>query len=172
MHFTLYEGRVYASWGGLRPDQELGSLEDVGPAMAQFLEHLTQLDQNRRSEIDRQPTIHQDELPQRRLSGQAPREFAGRKEDRIDVAVPGAARKGTKKFGVMVQDLSLSGCMMVIPSNALDTNDRVGVTIGTVGPIMASVRWRMPKKVGLLFDKQLHPSVLDYIRSEMDVRGS
>lgn len=178
--FVLRKGNVFACYLGGKPAHKLGPLEEVGPAMLEFIASIEKSDLKPPPKQDVPSTGPECNLSEDSIGPLAIEQYTttstrsygsnDRKEDRIDVAVLGIVRTSRGKFDVTIQDLSLHGCMFAHPLRGIALGDMVTVRIGTVGPIGAEVRWKSERQTGVMFDAALYPSVLDHIRDQLDIR--
>ncbi len=94
-----------------------------------------------------------------------------RRKLRHDISVWGRYRNGRGiAMEVQIYDLSEHGCRFRQGWARLETQDFITLTIGSIGPINAHVVWTKSTMVGVQFDQQLHPSVLNHIVTQMDER--
>ena len=88
-----------------------------------------------------------------------------RREERHPVGVPGRYRRGAGiPSDVQLLDLSKSGCRFFDKFGSLKPSTELTIRIGTMGPIVAKVRWRASSYVGVSFEPALHDAILDHIR--------
>lgn len=95
--------------------------------------------------------------------------MAERCAERHDISIQGRLRTGNGKREVMIVDLSKRGCRIHDPAGSLAEDMRVTIRIGPVGPVDATVRWRVLPFAGIHFDNPLHTAVLDHIREHFDL---
>lgn len=87
-----------------------------------------------------------------------------RSEDRQAVGIPGRYRRGAGvPSDVQLLDLSKSGCRFYDRFGSLKTGTELTIRIGTIGPIVAIVRWRKDTYVGVSFEPPLHDAIYDHI---------
>ena len=88
-----------------------------------------------------------------------------RREERHPVGVPGRYRPGAGiPTHVQLLDLSKSGCRFFDKFGSLKPDTELTIRIGSMGPIVAKVRWRANSYVGVSFEPPLHDAILDHIR--------
>lgn len=90
-----------------------------------------------------------------------------RREKRYSISVPGRYRKGTGRgFNVAIKDLSEYGCQFSDLVGRVQKDDAITIRIGSIGPLVAQVKWIDKRNVGIEFEQPLYPSVLDHIIAE------
>ncbi len=88
-----------------------------------------------------------------------------RREERHSIGVPGRYRRGAGiPSDVQLLDLSKSGCRFFDKFGSLKPGTELTIRIGTMGPIVAKVRWRASSYVGVSFEPALHDAIFDHIR--------
>ena len=88
-----------------------------------------------------------------------------RKADRHEIGVMGRYRTGRGvPRDVELLDLSQTGCRFFDRFGRLDVGTEISLRVGSVGPIIATVRWQEERYVGVSFDPPLHEAVLDHMR--------
>ena len=87
----------------------------------------------------------------------------GRAQLRIPVVLESAisvVRSGRRK--VALTDLSTAGCKVDAPYGWKE-GQHVTITLPTLAPIGATVRWSTAEAMGLAFDRAIHTSVIQHI---------
>ncbi len=87
-----------------------------------------------------------------------------RSEERQTVGIPGRYRRGAGiPSDVQLLDLSKSGCRFYDRFGSLKPGTELTFRIGSIGPIVALVRWRKDTYVGISFEPPLHDAIYDHI---------
>ncbi|AKM07163.1 PilZ domain-containing protein [Pelagerythrobacter marensis] len=91
-----------------------------------------------------------------------------RREERHGVTVPGRYRAGTGvPKDVRVIDISEHGCRFFDKFGTLAKGAQITIRIGSIGPILATVRWSEAQTVGVEFENPIYGPVLDHIRNQL-----
>ena len=67
---------------------------------------------------------------------------------------------------VELLDLSKTGCRFFDRFGRLENGTEISLRVGTIGPIVATVRWQEERYVGVSFDPPLHEAVLDHMTQQ------
>lgn len=172
LFFILRKGIVWACWLSGKPAVPLGSKPDFAHAVSQFRDTIRA---QKSSHGDPPNKIGEDEPPQLDNSPDGPEAqdvevSNNRLQERHDLTVIGRVFSVGGSREVTILDLSESGCRFHDNSRKLALGHHITVKIGHVGPVEGTVRWRRDDVVGVRFNSPLHPSVLDYVRGNLDVR--
>lgn len=73
-------------------------------------------------------------------------------------------RSGRPPFKILITDLSQTGCQCETVARA-HVGDHIWLTIGTMAPLEAAIRWATPFGFGCEWVHPLHISLLDHIRT-------
>ncbi len=94
---------------------------------------------------------------------------AQRKRERASVEGICRYRSGSGiAVPVRISDLTEEGCRISSIPRALESGDRISISIDTLAPLFATVRWvERGRAAGLKFDNPLYPSVFDWLLSSM-----
>lgn len=69
---------------------------------------------------------------------------------------------------VRISDLTEGGCRISSIPRALDVGDRISISIDSLAPLFATVKWvDRGREAGLKFENALYPSVFDWLLSSM-----
>lgn len=90
---------------------------------------------------------------------------------RHEISVPGRYRTGAGVAkDVDILDISESGCRFFDRFGRLGVGTTLSLRIGTIGPIVATVRWCRDHVVGVQFENPLYGPVFEHIRATLDTR--
>ncbi len=88
---------------------------------------------------------------------------------RYAISVPGRYRTGTGVAkDVDILDISESGCRFFDRFGRMTPGSQISLRIGTIGPVVATVRWREAQVVGVEFEYALYGPVFEHIRATLD----
>lgn len=86
--------------------------------------------------------------------------------------MPGSLRRiGQAPVSICVSQLSANGCRLTGPDLSLDIGEKVELTISSVGPLQAEVRWVGPDMAGVQLAASLDPAILQYFASFIHLAG-
>jgi hypothetical protein len=94
-----------------------------------------------------------------------------RNRARHAISVPGRYRTGTGVAkDVDILDISESGCRFYDRFGRMIPGTQISLRIGSIGPVVATVRWCEAQVVGVQFENPLYGPVFDHIRATLDRR--
>ena len=92
------------------------------------------------------------------------RNIGKRLASRRNVGIEGRYRSGSGRArDVWITDLSKTGCRFYDKFGTMQQGKAITLRIGSIGPILATVRWWDNHVNGVQFDQPLHDSVYDHI---------
>lgn len=99
-----------------------------------------------------------------------------RHEGRTSVEIAGRCLyAGAASFPVYVSDLSLNGCRLFCADQLLRDGDRVAITLASLDPLPAQLRWIERVADGMFagaqFEVALHPALLDHFAAYCRIAG-
>ncbi|QYU70957.1 PilZ domain-containing protein [Leptolyngbya sp. 15MV] len=90
---------------------------------------------------------------------------------RYAISVPGRYRTGTGVAkDVDIVDISETGCRFYDRFGRMVPGNQISLRIGSIGPMVATVRWRDGQLVGVEFEYALYGPVFEHIRATLDTR--
>ncbi len=91
-----------------------------------------------------------------------------RRFDRQRISARGTTRFGGRSYALTLDNLSEQGCQFRIPrGTGLPTGTTLSLTIDTLGPFKATVRWSREGEVGVEFDFPVYPPVLQHMLEKL-----
>ncbi|MXO90081.1 PilZ domain-containing protein [Pontixanthobacter aquaemixtae] len=95
----------------------------------------------------------------------------GRRDPRFEVSVQGRYRTGTGVAkDVPILEMSETGCRFYDRFGRLRPDTEISLRIGSIGPVIATVRWCNDHIVGVEFENPLYGPVFEHIRSQLGQR--
>ena len=86
-----------------------------------------------------------------------------RRHTRLSVEVAGSYRAPAGRHRtVFVSQISATGCRLSEGECQLATGERIELSLGTVGPMNATVRWCAEHDAGVEFDVPLESAIVSY----------
>ena len=86
-----------------------------------------------------------------------------RRHARLTVEVAGSYRVDSGRARtVFLSQISEKGCRLAESECTLASGDRVELSLGPVGPMAGTVRWRHDDHAGVEFDLALEPAIVSY----------
>lgn len=86
-----------------------------------------------------------------------------RRHTRLTVEVAGSYKPDSGPIRtVFLSQISAKGCRLAESECALSTGDRIGLSLGPVGPMAGTIRWRTDEHAGVEFDQALEPAIVSY----------
>ncbi len=94
-----------------------------------------------------------------------------RSKPRHEISIEGRYRTGTGvPKDVDILDLSETGCRFFDRFGRMLPGTEISLRIGSIGPVVAYVRWCKNQTVGVEFEQPLYGPVFEHIRSQLDTR--
>lgn len=94
-----------------------------------------------------------------------------RGKSRHGISVAGRYRTGSGVAkDIDVLDISESGCRFYDRFGRLPAGSEISMRIGSIGPVVATVRWCKDHIVGVQFENPLYGPVFEHIRATLDTR--
>lgn len=92
-----------------------------------------------------------------------------RNSERFDISVQGRYRTGSGLArDVPILEISETGCRFFDKFGRLKGGDEITLRIGTIGPVVGTVRWSRDQITGIEFEKPLYGPVFEHIRDKLD----
>lgn len=92
-----------------------------------------------------------------------------RRAERFDISVQGRYRTGSGLArDVPILEISETGCRFFDKFGRLKAGDEMTLRIGSIGPVVATVRWCRDQITGVEFEKPLYGPIFEHIRDKLD----
>lgn len=90
---------------------------------------------------------------------------------RREIKAKGSVRYMRRRYQVEIENLSEQGCQLRMSGRSgIVPGESVTLSIETLGPFEAIVRWHNEGWTGIEFDLPVYPPVLDHIHTHFDRR--
>ncbi len=95
-----------------------------------------------------------------------------RKTERHGISVQGRYRTGSGVAkDVDILDISETGCRFYDRFGRMVPGTEISLRIGSIGPVIATVRWSRQQFVGVEFENPLYGPVFEHMRATLDARN-